>query len=129
MNVVTTGERRAAERHRSGVHRIVTSRIRPGHGARVIDISTTGILLDTPLRLLPGSTVDIHIATHRHHVSIRGQVVRCTVLHVRPVICYRGAIAFERPIDLQRDRDGYHVPTSAVIRGRSEGEGTTREIQ
>jgi len=129
MTAVTVTERRSAERHRSGVHRIVTSRIRPGHGARVIDISTSGILLDTPLRLLPGSTVDIQMSTHRHHVYVRGQVVRCSVVHVRPAICYRGAIAFERPIDLQRDRDGYHVPTSAVIRERREGEGTTREIR
>jgi len=127
MSAICAAERRGAERHRSGVHRIVTSRIRPGHGARVVDISTTGILLDTPLRLLPGSTVDIHLTTHRHRISVRGQVVRCGVVHVTPAMCYRGAIAFDQPIDLERDRDGYHVPTSAVIRERYEGEGTTRE--
>jgi hypothetical protein len=78
-------------------HRIVSACVRPGHGARVIDVSAAGVLLETNHRLLPGTTVEVQVETGSDRVSVRGHVLRCTVVRLRPTwVCYRGAIAFDR---------------------------------
>jgi hypothetical protein len=74
-------------------HRIVSACVRPGHRARLIDVSAGGALIETSPRLLPG--------------SIRGQVLRCAVVRVRPTwVCYRGAIAFDRHLPWFVDERG-----------------------
>lgn len=93
-------DRRADNRRRGPTeHGVLTTRIVPGHHARLVDISPGGALLDTPLRLLPGSTVDLCFATNRERIAIRGEVVRCGVARVGPMV-YRGAVRFERRLPL-----------------------------
>ena len=78
-------------------HGIVSASVRPGHHARLIDVSAAGALIETSHRLLPGSSVELHVATGTDRASVRGQVLRCAVVRVRPTwVCYRGAIAFDR---------------------------------
>ena len=78
-------------------HRIVSARVRPGHRARLIDVSAGGALIETSHRLLPGTSVELQVDTGTDRASIRGQVLRCAVVRVRPTwVCYRGAIAFDR---------------------------------
>lgn len=78
-------------------HGIVSARVRPGHRARLIDVSAAGALIETSHRLLPGSSVELQVETGTERASVRGQVVRCAVVRVRPTwVCYRGAIAFDR---------------------------------
>ena len=78
-------------------HRIVAASVRPGHRARVIDVSAGGALIETSQRLLPGTSVELQVETGTSRESIRGQVVRCAVVRLRPTwVCYRGAIAFDR---------------------------------
>ena len=78
-------------------HRIVAASVRPGERARVIDISAGGALLETSQRLLPGTSVDLQLETRTERTSVRGQVLRCAVVRLRPTwVCYRGAIAFDR---------------------------------
>lgn len=78
-------------------HRIVAASVRPGHRARVIDVSAAGVLLETSHRLLPGTTVELQVDTGIERASVRGQVLRCAVVRLRPTwVCYRGAIAFDR---------------------------------
>jgi len=88
------GERRleAVEEHRS-----VSACVRPGHRARLIDVSAGGALNEPRLRLLPGTYVQMQVETGRERAHIRGQVLRCAVVRLRPTwVCYRGAIAFDR---------------------------------
>ena len=78
-------------------HRIVSASVRPGHRARVIDVSAAGVLIETSHRLLPGTTVELQVETGTERASVRGQVLRCAVIRLRPTwVCYRGAIAFDR---------------------------------
>ncbi len=80
-------------------HGVISTRIAPGHHARLIDVSSSGALVDTPARLLPGRSVEVRFATRHQQIAVRGQVVRCAVARLEPVV-YRGAVRFERPIAL-----------------------------
>jgi PilZ domain-containing protein len=78
-------------------HRIVSASVRPGHRARVIDVSAAGALIETSHRLLPGTAVDLQVESGTDRASVRGRVLRCAVVRLRPTwVCYRGAIAFDR---------------------------------
>lgn len=78
-------------------HGIVSACVRPGHHARLIDVSAGGALIETSHRLLPGASVELQVATGTDRTSVRGHVLRCAVVRVRPTwVCYRGAIAFDR---------------------------------
>jgi hypothetical protein len=91
-------ERRAVPRmRRAQDHGIESASIRPGRDARVLDISAGGALVETRCRLLPGSSVELHVQSEDRAVTVRGRVLRCAVVRVRPTfVCYRGAIAFDR---------------------------------
>jgi hypothetical protein len=65
-------------------HRIVSACVRPGHRARVIDVSAGGALIETSHRLLPGSSVELQVETNAERASVRGQVLRCSVVRLRP---------------------------------------------
>jgi hypothetical protein len=96
---ITSGsvERRGGRRRGAFVeHRIVAASVHPGHRARLIDVSAGGALIDTSQRLLPGTPVELQLETGTHRANIRGQVMRCAVVRLRPTwVCYRGAIAFD----------------------------------
>ena len=78
-------------------HRIVSACVRPGHRARVIDVSAGGVLIETSHRLLPGASVELEVETGTDRTGVRGHVLRCAVVRLRPTwVCYRGAIAFDR---------------------------------
>jgi PilZ domain len=78
-------------------HRIVSACVRPGHRVRLIDVSSGGALIETNHRLLPGTSVELQVETGTARASVRGQVLRCAVVRLRPTwVCYRGAIVFDR---------------------------------
>jgi PilZ domain len=80
-------------------HGIETARVRPGYEASVLDVSISGILIETMHRLLPGTTIELQLWLADRRTSIRGHVLRSTVASLRrgPVL-YRGAVAFDRPL-------------------------------
>ncbi len=101
METAMSGEppdRRATRRFEAfEEHRIVSACVRPGHRARVVDVSAAGVLLETNHRLLPGTTVEVQVETGSDRACVRGRVLRCAVVRLRPTwVCYRGAIAFDR---------------------------------
>jgi len=78
-------------------HRIIATRIRPGHLARIVDVSGGGALIETMYRLLPGTSVELHVETRTRQTRVRGEVLRTAVVKVRPDgVHYRGAIRFDR---------------------------------
>jgi PilZ domain len=120
-------DRRAARRRRGDEHGIVAVRIRPGHPARVVDVSAVGALLETHHRLLPGASVDLHMNTDHQRISIRGHVVRCAVARLHPALCYRGAVAFDRRLSWFADGQEYRLPASDSTHDFVIGEAVTRE--
>jgi hypothetical protein len=90
-------ERRTHPRHHGvETHGIVQMRIRPGHGATLLDVSAGGALIESTYRLLPGTSVELQVDTADRRVCIRGRVLRCAVVRVWPtVIRYRGAVGFD----------------------------------
>jgi hypothetical protein len=91
-------DRRTAVRHADlDEHGIVSIRVRPGYRAMLNNISSSGALVETEHRLLPGTSVELFLERHRYRATVRGRVVRCSVARVHHgSICYRGAIAFDQ---------------------------------
>ncbi len=88
-------------------HQIVSTCVRPGHKARLIDVSSGGALIETNHRLLPGTSVELQVEKEGDRANLRGRVLRCAVIRVRPTwVCYRGAIAFDRHLPWFVDERG-----------------------
>jgi hypothetical protein len=84
-------------RYRVEDHGIVSTRVRPGHHARLIDVSAGGALIETSHRLLPGAAVELQIEAQDRCAIVPGRVLRSAVVRVRPTfVCYQGAIGFDR---------------------------------
>jgi hypothetical protein len=76
-------------------------RLRLGRELSVVDVSTSGALVQGTTRLLPGTSVDVHVTATHGRVLIRARVVRCSVWDMTAdVVQYRGALAFSTPVDL-----------------------------
>ncbi len=92
--------RRAARRVPVAGEPLTGVRLRTGRELIVIDVSNTGMLVESCARLLPGTHLDVHVTTADGRVLIRSRVVRAHVsaLHAE-AIQYRGALAFDRAID------------------------------
>lgn len=111
MSSFDNDRRRTRRRHRVEDHGVLSVRIRPGYGARLIDVSADGALIETNCRLLPGNDVELHVETHTRRLTIRGRVLRCDVVHLRPSsVSYRGAIGFDRSLPWFIEEDGYRIP-------------------
>lgn len=105
-------ERRRTVRLTSAAeHGVRFIRIRPGHGATLIDVSASGALIETHRRLLPGSLVELQMETDHHKTNVRGVVVHCFVSRVGPAcVSYRGAIEFDRRLPWFAPDSGYLFP-------------------
>jgi hypothetical protein len=74
----------------------------------VIDIASTGVLIECRSRLLPNTHMDIHLVTRAGRVLIRCRVVRAWVCHVEAdLVRYRVGLAFDHQLDTSA---GYPVP-------------------
>lgn len=108
------GERRRSGRWTPGSKEALSRvRLRTGRELAVINVSTTGALVEGTPRLLPGTHVDVHVTAAQGRVLVRARVVRCAVWTVTAdVITYRGALAFNVPVDL--------LPTEVALQEPSE---------
>ena len=76
-------------------------RLRTGRELGVLNIGAGGVLVETAGRLLPGTWVDVHVITVDGRELVRSRVVRAFVGSVSADrILYRGALAFDRLVDL-----------------------------
>ncbi len=91
-------DRRLSERRQSFEgHGIALVKVRPGVEASMVDVSATGVLIETQRRLLPGTFIEIHFVRDKRLTAVRGQVVRCAVVRLEPgLVCYRGAVLFDQ---------------------------------
>jgi hypothetical protein len=109
-------DRRSARRRRTvHDHGIVSARVRPGREASLLDVSAGGALVETTYRLLPGSPIELKVATRERRASVRGGVLRSTVVGVRATgMCYRSAIGFDHLLSwfVDGETGGYGVPSA-----------------
>jgi hypothetical protein len=124
----TIDRRHTGRRHTFGEHGIEHARVRPGREVLIVNVSSGGVLVETPHRLLPGSLIELHLRTAERRVSVRGRVLRCAVARLRADdLWYRGAIGFdlELPWFSEGQEAGYQVPAGEnAISAR--GEDPTR---
>jgi hypothetical protein len=117
-------DRRLAERSTAVADLgIRQAKVRPGHEAAVLDISSHGALIETALRLMPGRQIELQIERGGQIMSVRGRVMRSQVAGVQPSrVWYRGAIGFEQPLawlvaQAAHDEYAIHgVPTAGRMR-------------
>jgi hypothetical protein len=76
-------------------------RIRPGHDLVVLNVSTSGALIEAARQLRPGSHIHVHLETTSGHRHLRATVLRCTVATIDPFdgISYRAALNFTEPCE------------------------------
>jgi hypothetical protein len=103
MDNAMTIERRAWRRDActpdSDLH---IGRVRSGHEVRVVNLSAGGALIDAPIRLTPGSAIDLRLLLNGHLNPVRGRVVRCFVSAIQAdTVRYRAAVAFEHQVGVQ----------------------------
>jgi hypothetical protein len=80
-------------------------RLRTGRELMAVDVAAGGALVETEGRLLPGTCVDVHVMTADGRELVRSRVTRAFVWSVgADRIVYRGALAFERHIELASGR-------------------------
>jgi PilZ domain-containing protein len=126
----STSDRRQTRRHlHADEHGIVSTKVRPGHRAKLIDVSAGGALIETSHRLLPGTSVELHVETRSDRTNVRGRVLRCAIVMVRPSwVCYRGAIGFDRHLPWLLDEDGGSMAFSATRSALPGRAIATREV-
>jgi len=121
--------RRHQRRHRVEDHGVVATLVRPGHRAWLVNISAGGALIDTHCRLLPGSFVELHMEGKEGRRTVRGRVLRCSVVRVRPTsVCYRGAVAFDCHLPWLQEGRGNDVPTAERRPGQAPRADATQEL-
>jgi hypothetical protein len=123
-------DRRHALRHHTfDEHGIEHARVRPGREVLIVNVSSGGVLVETPHRLLPGSLIELHLRTADRRVSVRGRVLRCAVARLRADdLWYRGAIGFDLELPWFSDRhdSGHTVPIGETESADHRGEVATR---
>ena len=93
-------ERRRTRRFRvPAEHGILKARVRPGHEASIVDVSSDGVLVETVHRLMPGSAIELRLETANQRAAVGGRVLRCSVARIMASrVWYRGAVGFDRPL-------------------------------
>jgi hypothetical protein len=129
MSEPTTERRQTHRRHRLEEHGIVSTRVRPGHDATLIDVSAGGALIETNHRLLPGAAVELQVDAGTERASVRGRVLRSRVIRVEPSsVCYRGAIGFDAHLPWFMSESGYVVPSADVRSTRADRADATPQV-
>ncbi len=112
----TGGDRRVAARHSPEdvpwIRAVKLSR----EEARVINVSSGGILIECHARLALGTCTVLQIVGPANRVNIKGHVLRCEVISLAPTngLLYRVAIAF--------DPDPCPLPVGSYLSGGADRE-------
>jgi hypothetical protein len=94
-------------------------RLRTGRELVVIDVCSSGALVESPTRLLPGTRAEVHVVTRHGRVLVRTRIVRALVWRLEAdSVCYRTALCFDAPVDTAAghiqngtlESNGYLVP-------------------
>ena len=122
--------RRAVRRTPHADESLARVRLRTGRELDVIDISSTGTLIEGTTRLLPGTRTDVHVVTRHGRLLVRTRVIRSFIWRLeRDMVCYRTALEFDTAVETdaaalseRSESNGYPVP--AEIPKNDEAPGT-----
>ena len=76
-----------------------TARLRNGASVTLIDLSVGGVLLESDDRLCPGSSLALELVGSSQ-VVVPFRVIRSQIARLREGALYRGACAFDRPLEM-----------------------------
>jgi hypothetical protein len=97
----TTDRRRARRRTAADLPGLWAVRLPLGPEAKVVDISSTGVLVETSFKLSPGSTVDLQVLGQNINIRMPSRMVRSEVASVNHLgVKYRSAAAFSEELDI-----------------------------
>lgn len=73
--------------------------LRPGLLVRIVNVSASGVLLESPARLRPGRRVEVQLTALDDAVRplCAGRITRCAVTGISPMV-FRGAVQFDQPL-------------------------------
>ena len=106
----------------------VRARIRPGHAARVIDVSPDGAQVEAGRQLRPGSLVEVQLEDDERSVRVAARVVRCEATAISPDQgpTYRAGLSFTERcpwVCEQATHDGCEVPARITTERSESTEG------
>jgi len=93
---------------------ITAMRLSPGEAVSLVNISSSGVLVEGKTRFVPGTRVTVHFEGTIKPNSIKARVVRCQVSAIGGggSLQYQSAIAFEGRMDLPVEESA--LPAAAV---------------
>jgi hypothetical protein len=106
----------------AGTHAI----LRPGYSVSLVDLSTSGALIQGPRPLRPGARIHLQLVIGARRLGIAAHVLRCAVasLDSSQGVQYRGALKFDHRCDALWEPStlgGYLVPFEEPPAAASEG--------
>lgn len=113
MDIAMTNRRGEPRVPAAGLH-IDHATLRPGCPVDVVDLSPTGVQVESARPLRPGSRVHVRLASKNRTLAVAAHVVRCAVwsLHPEQGVTYRGALRFEEVCQSfweEQTRSGHHI--------------------
>jgi len=111
---LTADERRIAERKTSAdVPWLSAIKLAWGPEVALVNISTTGVLVETGSKFQPGSTADLHLSGPETNLIVPVRFVRSAVSRIDGLgVKYHAAAAFENEIELVRPRRRSNAPAT-----------------
>jgi len=77
-----------------------SARLKYGPDVHVLDISASGILVETEGQLRPDANIVFELSGPMNSILVPSKVLRCRLASSREVMRYRGACSFKRPLEI-----------------------------
>lgn len=95
--------RRAARRPGTDLPWLWSAKLPTGLDLKVVDVSNSGVLVETPTKLSRGTTIELRIVGHETNLSVLARIARTDVAHVDALgVKYHIGAAFARDLELVR---------------------------
>jgi hypothetical protein len=106
LRQVAAEERRTAERkNRGDVPWLSAIKLSWGDEVGLVNISSSGVLLETGAKFIPGSTTELHLSGPETSLVVPVRFIRSEVAHIDGRgVKYHAAAAFAEELDLERRR-------------------------
>ena len=94
---------------------ITAMRLSPGDTVRLVNISSSGVLVEGKTRFVPGTRVSVIFEGPGAPPTVKGRVIRCQVSAIGGggSLQYQSAIQFEQKIEIPVDESALPQPSAA----------------
>ena len=119
--IIAESNRRVDPRYPpSAIPAITGMRLSPGEAVALVNISSSGVLVEGKTRFVPGTRVTVHFEGTMKPNQIKARVVRCQVSSIGGggSLQYQSAIAFEGRLELPVAEAA--LPVSAAVASKVE---------